>query len=53
MITLSVSDVDQAAAFYTQVGFVLDVDYHPVGNGQVDGACRPQWGIGEPDTDLD
>ncbi|MCT9112525.1 hypothetical protein N4G69_44335 [Streptomyces mirabilis] len=26
VITLSVSDVDQAAAFYTQVGFILDVD---------------------------
>jgi len=30
VITLPVTDVDQAAAFYTQkAGFVLDVDYHP------------------------
>lgn len=29
VITLSVSDVDKAAAFYTQAGFTLDVDYHP------------------------
>ena len=27
---LSVTDVDKAAAFYTQqAGFTLDVDYHP------------------------
>jgi catechol 2,3-dioxygenase-like lactoylglutathione lyase family enzyme len=30
VITLPVSDVDKAAAFYTQqAGFTLDVDYHP------------------------
>jgi catechol 2,3-dioxygenase-like lactoylglutathione lyase family enzyme len=30
VIILSVSDIDKAAAFYTeQVGFILDVDYHP------------------------
>ncbi|MEU8849461.1 VOC family protein [Streptomyces sp. NPDC048564] len=33
VVTLSVNDVDQAAAFYTrQAGFTLDVDYHPAGN---------------------
>ena len=31
VVTLSVSDVDKSAAFYTeQAGFTLDVDYHPV-----------------------
>jgi catechol 2,3-dioxygenase-like lactoylglutathione lyase family enzyme len=30
VITLSVGDIDKAAAFYTeQAGFTLDVDYHP------------------------
>jgi catechol 2,3-dioxygenase-like lactoylglutathione lyase family enzyme len=30
VITVPVTDVDQAAAFYTQqAGFTLDVDYHP------------------------
>lgn len=29
------SDVDQAAAFYTQVGFILDVDYQPADNFRV------------------
>jgi catechol 2,3-dioxygenase-like lactoylglutathione lyase family enzyme len=30
VITLAVSDVDQALAFYSQqAGFTLDVDYHP------------------------
>ncbi len=31
VVTLSVSDIDRSAAFYTeQAGFVLDVDYAPV-----------------------
>jgi catechol 2,3-dioxygenase-like lactoylglutathione lyase family enzyme len=31
VITLPVTDVDKAAAFYRQqAGFTLDVDYHPV-----------------------
>jgi hypothetical protein len=30
VIAVPVTDVDQAAAFYTQqAGFILDVDYHP------------------------
>ena len=30
VITVSVSDIDRAAAFYTkQAGFTLDVDYYP------------------------
>jgi catechol 2,3-dioxygenase-like lactoylglutathione lyase family enzyme len=30
VVTLSVSDIDKSAAFYTeQAGFTLDVDYHP------------------------
>lgn len=51
MITLSVSDVDQAAAFHTQVGFVLDVDYHPADNFRVlqltppGSACSIQIGV--------
>jgi catechol 2,3-dioxygenase-like lactoylglutathione lyase family enzyme len=29
VVTVPVSDVDQASAFYTQqAGFTLDVDYH-------------------------
>lgn len=43
VITLSVSDVDQAAAFYTQVGFILDVDYHPADNFRV-------WQLTPPDS---
>jgi len=36
VITLSVSDVDKAAAFYTQqAGFTLDVDYHPASDFRV------------------
>jgi catechol 2,3-dioxygenase-like lactoylglutathione lyase family enzyme len=39
VITVPVTDVDQAAAFYTQqAGFILDVDYHPAGGGS------PAWG---------
>jgi catechol 2,3-dioxygenase-like lactoylglutathione lyase family enzyme len=36
VITLSVTDVDKAAAFYTQqAGFTLDVDYHPASDFRV------------------
>jgi predicted enzyme related to lactoylglutathione lyase len=36
VITVPVTDVDQAAAFYTQqAGFTLDVDYHPSGDFRV------------------
>ncbi|WP_217576173.1 VOC family protein [Streptomyces sp. GbtcB7] len=56
VITLSVSDVDQAAAFYTQVGFILDVDYHPADNFRVlqltppGSACSIQIGVGLTDA---
>ena len=53
VITLSVSNVDQAAAFYTeQAGFALDVDYHPVSGFRVvqltppGSACSIQIGTG-------
>ena len=36
VVTLPVSDVDKAAAFYTQqAGFTLDVDYHPASDFRV------------------
>ena len=36
VITVPVTDVDQAAAFYAQqAGFALDVDYHPTGDFRV------------------
>ncbi|MGW1506074.1 VOC family protein [Streptomyces mirabilis] len=56
VITLSVSDVDQAAAFCTQVGFILDVDYHPADNFRVlqltppSSACSIQIGVGLTDA---
>ncbi|HEY1969199.1 MAG TPA: VOC family protein [Pseudonocardia sp.] len=57
VITLSVSDVDRAAAFYTeQVGFTLDVDYHPTPGFRVvqltppGSACSVQIGIGLTDA---
>jgi catechol 2,3-dioxygenase-like lactoylglutathione lyase family enzyme len=57
VITLSVSDVDQAAAFYTkQAGFALDVDYHPVPGLRVvqltppGSACSVQLGAGLTDA---
>jgi catechol 2,3-dioxygenase-like lactoylglutathione lyase family enzyme len=53
VITLSVNDVDKAAAFYTQqAGFALDVDYHPASDFRVvqltppGSACSVQIGIG-------
>jgi catechol 2,3-dioxygenase-like lactoylglutathione lyase family enzyme len=57
VITLAVSDVDQAAAFYTrQAGFTLDVDYHPVPGFRVvqltppGSACSVQLGAGLTDA---
>jgi catechol 2,3-dioxygenase-like lactoylglutathione lyase family enzyme len=57
VITLSVSDVDKAAAFYTQqAGFALDVDYHPVPGFRVvqltppGSACSLQIGAGLTDA---
>jgi catechol 2,3-dioxygenase-like lactoylglutathione lyase family enzyme len=56
VITLSVSDVDQAAAFYTQAGFILDVDYHPAAAFRVvqltppGSACSIQIGVGLTDA---
>jgi catechol 2,3-dioxygenase-like lactoylglutathione lyase family enzyme len=57
VITLSVTDVDKAAAFYTQqAGFTLDVDYHPVSNfcvvqlTQPGSACSAQLGVGLTDS---
>ena len=57
VITLSVTDVDKAAAFYTQqAGFTLDVDYHPAGGFRVvqltppGSACSVQIGVGLTDA---
>jgi catechol 2,3-dioxygenase-like lactoylglutathione lyase family enzyme len=57
VVTLAVSDVDQALAFYTQkAGFTLDVDYHPSGAFRVvqltppGSACSIQFGIGLTDA---
>jgi predicted enzyme related to lactoylglutathione lyase len=57
VITLPVSDVDQAAAFYTQqAGFTLDVDYHPTSDFRVvqltppGSACSVQIGGGLTDA---
>jgi catechol 2,3-dioxygenase-like lactoylglutathione lyase family enzyme len=57
VITLSVSDVDTAAAFYTkQAGFTLDVDYHPAPGFRVvqltppGSACSVQIGVGLTDA---
>ena len=57
VITLSVTDVDKAAAFYTQqAGFTLDVDYHPAGDFRVvqltppGSACSVQLGVGLTDA---
>ena len=52
VITLPVSDIDKAAAFYTQqAGFTLDVDYHPAPGFRVvqltppGSACSVQIGV--------
>lgn len=57
VITVSVSDVDKAAAFYTQqAGFDLDVDYHPAPGFRVvqltppGSACSVQIGHGITDA---
>jgi NADH dehydrogenase FAD-containing subunit len=57
VITLSVSDVDKAMAFYTQqAGFTLDVDYHPASGFRVvqltppGSPCSVQIGIGLTDA---
>jgi catechol 2,3-dioxygenase-like lactoylglutathione lyase family enzyme len=57
VITLSVTDVDKAEAFYTQkVGFALDVDYHPTSSFRVvqltppGSACSVQIGVGLTDA---
>jgi catechol 2,3-dioxygenase-like lactoylglutathione lyase family enzyme len=57
VITLSVSDVDEAAAFYTrQAGSALDVDYHPMPGFRViqltppGSACSVQLGAGLTDA---
>jgi catechol 2,3-dioxygenase-like lactoylglutathione lyase family enzyme len=57
VITLSVSDVDKAAAFYIhQAGFTLDVDYHPTSDFRVvqltppGSACSLQIGVGLTDA---
>jgi catechol 2,3-dioxygenase-like lactoylglutathione lyase family enzyme len=53
VITLPVSDIDKAAAFYTQqAGFTLDVDYYPAPGFRVvqftppGSACSVQIGVG-------
>ena len=57
VITLPVSDIDKAAAFYTQqAGFTLDVDYHPAPSFRVvqltppGSACSVQIGVGLTDA---
>jgi catechol 2,3-dioxygenase-like lactoylglutathione lyase family enzyme len=57
VITVPVTDVDQAAAFYTQqAGFTLDVDYHPTPGFRVvqltppGSACSVQIGTGLTDA---
>jgi catechol 2,3-dioxygenase-like lactoylglutathione lyase family enzyme len=53
VVTVPVTDVDRAAAFYTKkAGFTLNVDYHPVGGFRVvqltppGSACSIQIGLG-------
>ena len=57
VLTISVSDVDKAAAFYIrQAGFTLDVDYHPASDFRVvqltppGSACSVQMGVGLTDA---
>ena len=57
VITIPVTDVDRASAFYTEkVGFVLDVDYHPTPDFRVvqltppGSACSIQIGVGLTDA---
>jgi len=58
VVTLPVSDVGKAKAFYTQqAGFTLDVDYYPATGFRVvqftppGSACSVQLGIGLTDAD--
>ncbi|MEV5966751.1 VOC family protein [Kribbella sp. NPDC051952] len=56
VITLAVTDVDAASAFYTSLGFNLDVDYHPRDGFRVvqftppGSACSIQFGEGLSDA---
>lgn len=57
VVTLSVSDVNRALAFYTEkAGFTLDVDYHPTGAFRVvqltppGSGCSVQIGTGLTDA---
>jgi hypothetical protein len=57
VITLAVSDVEAAAAFYIrQAGFTLDVDYHPASGFRVvqltppGSPCSVQIGVGLTDA---
>ena len=57
VITVPVSDVDQALAFYTKsAGFQLDVDYHPAPGFRIvqltppGSACSIQLGLGLTDA---
>jgi predicted enzyme related to lactoylglutathione lyase len=57
VVTVPVTDVDQAMAFYTQqVGFALDVDYRPAAGFRVvqltppGSACSVQIGVGLTDA---
>jgi predicted enzyme related to lactoylglutathione lyase len=57
VVTVPVTDVDQAAAFYMQqAGFAFDVDYHPAGDFRVvqltppGSACSVQFGVGLTDA---
>ena len=57
VVTVPVTDVDQAATFYThQAGFALDVDYHPADGFRVvqltppGSACSVQIGTGLTDA---
>lgn len=57
VITLPVSDVGKAAAFYSeQAGFTVDVDYHPAPGFRVvqltppGSGCSAQIGVGLTDA---
>jgi catechol 2,3-dioxygenase-like lactoylglutathione lyase family enzyme len=56
VVTIPVSDVDRALAFYKRAGFDLDVDYQPASHFRVvqltppGSACSIQLGIGLTDA---
>jgi catechol 2,3-dioxygenase-like lactoylglutathione lyase family enzyme len=56
VVTIPVSDVDRALAFYKRAGFDLDVDYGPASHFRVvqltppGSACSIQFGIGLTDA---